>query len=61
LCAWKPSPPVTSKVDSAASASDDLSFDLVGYSYLLVNDLLTAANGVVLKQKLDSKVYRLLG
>lgn len=37
------------------AASDDLSFNLPGYIYVMITNLMTAANGVFVKKKLESQ------
>ncbi|EFX70257.1 hypothetical protein DAPPUDRAFT_61523 [Daphnia pulex] len=37
------------------AASEDLAFNLQGYTYISLNNVLTASNGVFLKKKLDAK------
>ena len=37
------------------AALNDLAFNLAGYTYILLNDVCTAGNGVVTKKKLDAK------
>ena len=40
---------------SVVAACNDLAFNLLGYTYVLLNDFFTAGNGVLMKKKLESK------
>lgn len=55
----RPSKPVQFSVwcmvgGALLAASDDLTFNLHGYTYVMITNVLTAANGVFLKKKLDT-------
>lgn len=55
----RPSTPVQISVYSMIggallAASDDLTFNMEGYSYVMITNALTAANGVFVKKKLES-------
>lgn len=55
----RPSKPVQFSVwcmvgGALLAASDDLTFNLHGYTYVMITNMLTAANGVFLKKKLDT-------
>jgi hypothetical protein len=45
-------------VGAMIAASDDLTFNWFGYIFLLINNICTAAQGIIIKQKLVNKVNR---
>ena len=48
--------PYKTLIPVLVAASNDLAFNMRGYVFVLLNDFFTAANGVLIKKKLESKV-----
>jgi hypothetical protein len=46
-------------IGALIASGDDLTFNWFGYTFLTVNNLATAALGVVIKQKLINKVIKI--
>ena len=47
-------------IGALIASSDDLTFNWFGYTFLTVNNLTSAALGVVIKQKLINKVREIV-
>jgi hypothetical protein len=43
-------------IGAIIASGDDLTFNWFGYTFLFINNICTAAQGVVIKQKLVNKV-----
>ncbi|CAF2032973.1 unnamed protein product [Rotaria magnacalcarata] len=48
-------------IGAMIAASDDLSFSWFGYGFLIINNLCTAAQGIIIKQKLINKEFNQYG